>query len=317
MPTKSLVELGRKTRERLQQELKQRREIVRLEATHLPTPPPESRKRPRLSAAKGRREDDNDDNAPEAAAKAPTAATAATTTLPLTASSCFVALHGWDPSVTTVPHVKRFLRGLHVLAVYVSVANNSDCVWVRLESPAVAALAVARSGETIRLEKDTEHAIDVTSLQVPDWEDLEPTLVVVRQTIVTIAKLREAIQSALHPAVLPLLLHQQVGQTKHPDNNSNNPSNLHGRIRIPGLQKCDLDEIRIDADNTALDDRWKRLVTLRDDLEYAVPLLDLTCPHQDPVTHLTHSALQTIQQHVTRVQQARVRVYRQKYFQAT
>ena len=93
MPTKSLVDMRRKTRQRLQQELQRRREIVRFDnddAAHLTKPTAKPPRQERVTTANKTYHGNDESHGKEQPALKEATTTTTTTTPVAAASSCLV-----------------------------------------------------------------------------------------------------------------------------------------------------------------------------------------------------------------------------------
>lgn len=306
--------LGSKVRKRLQDELKKRRFIVRLDDSTegvdtLPLPPvplPATRKRARTSE----RSPSQEKTASSTSDKH--GSSAAEVKVP---ASAVVALYGFPLDQTTVGHVRRFLSGLDVLAVYVPLVQlnkeKGDIpVLARLGSPVVANLALARSGEPAVGWEEAKQEIAIRVVSSPNT----PQLWVKAKKGVTLQELRQKVKAALHPAVPPLLQHhtQEILEPKRKRKKFLSDSTVH-RSRhstIPGLGKDDLLHcIGHSNDSKSLQDSIQRIQNLMDEIMYQLPFLHLQATDCN-LSHLTATALQVLKDQLTVLQRHQVRQFR-------
>ena len=307
-----IKELGRKARERLEAENQKRPEVVCLDKSVLPKPPPPLSPAPSKNPRKQQSVKKIDDTKTDSNVK--------TVNVPSirTATSSIVCLQGFPDDVATLGHVKRFLSGIDVLAVYVPlfkirVENNDESlkdnesgkkrkrrstvvaaddgsVLVRLPSPSIAALAVARSGEPAVGIRDNEYSqekeLQIFVSEVPSsvFEKLQ-SLLITGWKGVAFGDIRSSVLAVLHPAVEPILRHyyQSFLQTRE-TKNSRSIENIK-TVDIPGLRKGDLDEAQ-PCDKTG----EERIGNLRDEIQYQLPFLDFE-NEPDPAAYLSREAV--------------------------
>ena len=312
---KAVKELGRKARERLQEERAKRREIVRLDdAAKDALPPPPRAAAPWQANRKRQRQElsleafDETNATTEPSPPPNTEATAVK--LP---SSSLVGLSGFPNSQTTVAHVRRFLSGLDVLQIWIPISPNiqvrdnnrryestwTTTLWVRLGSPAIAALAVQRSGESITIEQQ-EFSIEARAMPLNFWDKMQTVLMdVTMQRGSCMEELRQNIvqRDVHHPAVAPVLLRNFchcIGHDKKLKRiiRMKNDESVDAKS-IPGLEDGDLvpnDKKNRDQSKKSME----RIVALRDVLYYQLPWVD----HQQdqwPGAKLVAAAIQVLE----------------------
>jgi len=311
-----IKELGRKARERLEAENQKRREVVCLDTSALPKPPPSLAPSKKKKNPRNRQSvNDNNDNKTNTNVK-----TVNVPTIP-TATSSIVCLQGFPDDVATVGHVKRFLSGIDALVVYVPlfqihienndqslkdtnhgkkrkrkrniVATNDGSVLVRLPSPSIAALAVARSGEpAVGIENDNHSQEERLKIRVSEvlsnvFEELQ-SLLIAGWKGATFKDIRSSVLTALHPSVEPILryYYQSFLQEHQEESSVENGEMVQ---HIPGLRKGDLDQEQ-QYDKA----REERIRNLRDGIRYQLPFLDFQ-NDSDPVAYLSREAVSLLE----------------------
>lgn len=348
--TTSLVkELGRKARQRLQEELQKRPGIVRLDtaptktAAKSPTPPQTS---PRQKNS----------------VKAAVASTSKKHVALTPAPCAVVRLSGFPAATTTPGHVKRFLSGVDVLRLYLPLVDNTEqqqqqppqqqqaqkkrkrgsskqhkemkndntlTVFCQTESPAIAALALQRSGEPAVGFPDDEEEItisvtDVTPLVLQYMQDVFNNVACFadkNNKSLTLTEILQETINALHPAVQPLLQHHLIQQQHQTAARSSLLSDTTtNTIHVPGLKDGDMDPNNNDTEASRT-----RLETLADELRYHLPWVDLSSSSSssssksstltlfDPKAHLTGAAVQVLQALLDGRERKRVQQFRQAF----
>eukprot|EP00977_Amphora_coffeiformis_P003114 scaffold581_cov169-Amphora_coffeaeformis.AAC.4 len=306
-----IKELGRKARERLEAENQKRPEVVCLDTSALPKPPPPPSQAP-SNHRKRQSTKNTDGDKTDANVKAVNAPN-----IP-TATSSIVCLQGFPDDVATTGHVKRFLSGIDALIVYVPLfkiriesnnetwedikhekkrkrrstvmATDDGAVLVRLASPSIATLAVARSGEPAVGIGDSDDSqkekIKIVVSEVPSnvFEKLQ-SLLITGWKSVTFGDIRSTVLAALHPAVEPILRHYYHGFLQTRERNISRSIENIETVSIPGLRKGDLDEAQ-PCDKTS----EERIQNLRDEIQYQLPFLDFE-NDPDPVAYLSREAV--------------------------
>jgi hypothetical protein len=289
-----LKELGRRARDRLQEERDKRREIVHLNETLLPPKNP-----PRQSI-----------DGP--AKKRPKSVVAATVTSPPVSSPAETASTPWVratrfPPEASVLHVKQFFRGLDVLQLMwnaVVQQNKSEksqsstfCLWVRFPSAVVATLALARSSERIAVE--TRHTtIDVLAVSADEYTRVKDILVDASwwwnkqgKPDTSFGEMRATLSGDLHPAVLPLLS-AKTRKDKFRMEDIPGWADLRRHSNPPDMTMC--------------------LRKLKEELEHPLPF-GLT--PTDPTVTLTAAAIHVLQTRLDQLDRQALRDYRLSFLE--
>ena len=191
---------------------------------------------------------------------------------------------------------------------------------MQLASPAIAALALARSGEPavglavspsdgVHDDNDDnddaaqdEYAITVCDVTPDILRNIENTFVDTAfygKALLLVEMRHETLQD-LHPAVYPIL-QRNLQQAKH--KSSRIATTTSHKIHIPGLKDVDWEVPNHDNENDCSDNldaasrSRTRLENLLDELQYHLPWVDLSFDASsfDPKGHLTRTAVQVLQ----------------------